>query len=76
MKIDVKLKMVMMPNFLTMEMPARPRQEGFTELPKVSVGELSEEQASQYADEMRAAFMSHWRDKRKNIQPGLTQQPQ
>lgn len=62
MEKKFKLKMVTMPNFLTIEMPPRPRQEGMMDS-SIPVSELSEAEANEYAEEMKLAFVQHWKVK-------------
>lgn len=65
MEIFFKLKMVSMPNFINFEMPPRPRQEVFTHgANSIPIEQLSEEQARQYAEEMRLSFIAHWKNKK------------
>ena len=61
---EFKLLMISMPNFIAVEKPARPRQEGvdFTNQ-GVPVGELTHEEAEGYAEEMKQAFLQHWAKK-------------
>lgn len=63
MKIQLSLNMISMPNFLTIESLPSPRQEGFKPKLTIAVQELSYEQASAYAEEMRLAFIEHWKNK-------------
>lgn len=62
----IKVKMVSMPNFLNVEMPPRPRQEGFQPGHTIPVGDLTEAEANEYAEEMKQAFLDHWRIKFKH----------
>jgi hypothetical protein len=69
MKIQLSLNMVSMPNFLTIESLPSPRQVGFKPKLTVAIQELSFEQASAYAEEMRLAFIEHWKSKGGIINP-------
>jgi hypothetical protein len=63
MEKSFKLLMPTMPNFISYEGPARPKQEGFSaEKNCIPVSDLSEEEARQYAEEMKAAFIEHWKE--------------
>ncbi len=67
--MEKKFKMLppMMPNFLPYESAPRPRQEGFNpENNRISVSELSEEEAIEYGELMKQAFIEHWKVKSKN----------
>lgn len=61
MKIDVKIKMIQMPNFLILETPPVEKQDGFRHGSTIPIGELSEEQANEYAEEMKQSFLNHWK---------------
>lgn len=63
MEKKFNLKMVAMPNFITIEMPPRPRQEGFKEAPIVDVKDMTEQEATEYAEWMRVSFIEHWKSK-------------
>lgn len=61
-----KLLMVQMPNFIRYERPPRPKQEGFNSSDSsISIEELTPEEAAQYAEEMRLAFLAHYEEKTK-----------
>lgn len=62
---EIKLVMISMPNFISYEQPARPRQEGFKPAEGIPVGTLTEDEANQYAEEMKQAFLAHWALKSK-----------
>lgn len=55
MKITIPLVPFSTPNYVTMQMPDRPRQEGFVEAPKYALSELEPEVLSGLCDEFRAA---------------------
>lgn len=63
MKIKLELMPPMMPNFISIKQPARPRQEGFKELPKIPVSDLSREEAEEYGELMKQTFLKHWEQK-------------
>jgi hypothetical protein len=65
MEKKFKLKMVAMPNFLSVESPPRPRQEGMREGIIIPVGDLSPEEAAKYAEWMKLSFIEHWRKKQQ-----------
>lgn len=63
---EFKLQMISMPNFINYEMPPVKRQDGFKpEGNAIPVGSLSEDEAKEYAEEMKEAFLSHWAKKSK-----------
>lgn len=75
MEKKFNLLMVSMPNFLQMERPPQSRQEGFKpDSFSIPVSELSEEEAFQYGEEMKQAFVIHCRKKRLERQ-GFTKLP-
>jgi hypothetical protein len=53
-EIKQKLRPFMTPNFVSVEMPPRPRQEGLVEAPKFALAELDAETLSELCDEFRA----------------------
>lgn len=57
--ITLKLVTPMVPNYISVEMPTRPRQEGFTELPKFDVAELTDAQLNAIADDWRARLLAN-----------------
>lgn len=59
---EIKLKMIQMPNFICIEQSARPRQEGFNQI-TIPVKDFTEEEAVNYAEEMKQAFINHWKFK-------------
>lgn len=64
MEKTFKLKMVEMPNFICIEMPAWQRQYGFnTDAANIPVSSMSIQEATEYAEEMKQAFIDHWRAK-------------
>lgn len=62
MKIEVKLLPPLMPNFISIDTPPRPRQEGLTESYKVRVCELSDQQAEEYGELMKQRFIEHHKE--------------
>ena len=62
MEIKVKLLPPLMPNFISMETPPRPRQEGLQERPKVRVCELSDIEAEEYGELMKQTFIKHHKE--------------
>lgn len=61
---NFKFYMVSMPDFLYVERPAKPRQEGVSFINNmIPVGELTKEEAEQYAEEMKQAFIAHWKER-------------
>ncbi len=57
----------MMPNYIYYERPTRLRQEGVNfEESKISITELSEKEACEYAQLMHDEFIRHWRKKMVN----------
>lgn len=64
MNTQFKLIGQTMPDFISYETPARPRQEGFTPgANQIAIEELTEAQALEYAEEMKNDFFKHWADK-------------
>ncbi len=51
MKIELKLKTPMTPNFIYIEMPPGQRQDGFKEGPSISISDLSNEQLEEIGNE-------------------------
>lgn len=71
MEVKFKLKPPMMPNFLTYEAPAGKKQDGFNpDGNKIDVGQLTEEQATEYSILMQGAFMDHWRKRSNEVKNG------
>jgi hypothetical protein len=62
MDLKVKLLPPMMPNFISIETPARPKQEGFKEGYGIRVCELTNEEAEQYGELMKQAFIQHHKE--------------
>ena len=62
MERKVKLLPPMMPNFISIETPPRPRQEGFQEGHKIRVCELTYQEAEQYGELMRQTFIEHHKE--------------
>jgi hypothetical protein len=60
MIIGRKIKMVKMPNFLSFEQKAGKREDGFKTNDAIDVGDLTSEEAEQFSDEMKQAFIDHW----------------
>jgi hypothetical protein len=61
MEKKIKLLPPMMPNFIGVETPPRPRQEGFQEGIKIRVSELTDAEAEEYGELMKQAFIEHHR---------------
>lgn len=59
MERKVKLLPPMMPNFISIESPPRPRQEGLVERYKISVSELTNDEAVEYGELMKQTFIEH-----------------
>lgn len=58
-----KLLPPLMPNFLAFEIGPQKRQQGFV-TNRVSVTELSEQEAIEYGELMKQAFIEHWKNKK------------
>ncbi len=56
MQKTIELLPVLMPNFLPVK--------GFTQ--RVSVGDLTESEAHEYAELMKQEFIKHWKKKKSN----------
>ena len=54
MKIEMKLKPWVTPNFVILEVPARPRQEGWKEAPSIPLAEVDVAVLSDMCDAFRA----------------------
>lgn len=67
MEKKFKLLPPTMPNFLSLEMPAGRREDGIKEAPKISVSDLSKEEALEYGELMKQAFINHWHTKVNQI---------
>lgn len=48
-----------MPDFIYLDLPPGKRQDGL-QANKIPVGSLSKEQAEEYGEMMKQAFMAHW----------------
>ena len=67
MTVSFNLKMIRMPNFITYEVPAGQRQDGFNPNSNtIPVEMLDENAANKYAEEMKEAFINHWKTKKTN----------
>lgn len=62
--IDIKLRPFTVPNFVSIEMPARPKQDGFIELPKYALHELPDETLERLCAEFREAVLQKARTAR------------
>lgn len=60
----------MMPNFIYIKTEPKPRQEGFTPH-TIPVKDMDEQEAQEYGELMKQAFIQHWKDKKNNqtLQP-------
>lgn len=64
MELTVKIKMPLMPDVLNFEAAPKPKQAGFqTAGNSIAVKDLTEEQANEFADEWKKAFLEHWKEK-------------
>jgi hypothetical protein len=59
MEYKVKLQAPLMPNFISIETPPRPKGEGLQESYKIRVCELTNEEAEQYGELIKQAFIQH-----------------
>lgn len=62
MEKKVKLLPPLMPNFISIETPPRPRQEGLQEKYKIRVCELTESEAIEYGELMKQTFIQHHKE--------------
>lgn len=62
MELKVKLLAPMMPNFIRIEQPPRPRQEGLQEGYKIRVCELTDAEAVEYGELMKQTFIEHHKE--------------
>jgi hypothetical protein len=71
MKIEVDLLPPLMPNFVSAKSEPRKRQDGFSQPLIYDIADFTREEAEQYADLMRDAFMKHWEQRKaqKKISP-------
>jgi len=69
MEKKIKLKMVGMPNFISMDLPPRPREEGIQMNNTIPVQDLTPEEASEYAEWMKISFLEHWKQKVQTATP-------
>lgn len=53
-----------MPNFFSYEMPAGKKEDGVKLNTSIPISELTEEEANEFADMMRAEFIKHWKNKK------------
>ena len=65
MEIRQKIKPPRMPDFIIIDDGPVPRDHPQKESPKISVGQLTQEQALEYAELMKNQFMMHWSKKSK-----------
>lgn len=64
MEKKIKLLPPMMPNFISMEMPAGLKQDGLNiERGKLSITDLTKEEAEEYGELMKQEFIKHWSNK-------------
>lgn len=65
MKITLNLQMITMPNYLHYEIAPVQKQDGFKpDKNIIPVGNLDEDSANTYAEEMKQKFLEHWRKQR------------
>lgn len=62
MEKKIKLLPPMMPNFISIETPPRPRHEGAQFDHKIRVYELSYDEAIEYGELMKQAFINHHKE--------------
>ena len=61
MEISFELNMISLPNELNFKTAPDKRQDGFSHKSNIiSVKDLTEEQAYEYAEEIKHAFVYHW----------------
>lgn len=60
MKKTFELKMCAMPNFIVVQVPARQSPDGLQHS-SIPITELDAEEAEEYAESMRVAFLEHWK---------------
>lgn len=64
MKIKIELNPPRMPNFLSVKQDFNLRECNQTTLLSIPVDKLTEDEAMEYADWMKARFLDHWQRKR------------
>ncbi len=73
MEKKVKLLPPLMPNFISIDTPTRPRQEGLQVGYKIRVCELSYDEAIEYGELIKQTFIKHYeehikREKKSNLE--------
>lgn len=58
-----------MPNFVQFKHKAGLKQDGFKVDGGVPISDFTEDEAHEYAELMRQAFLKHWKEKQPNKQP-------
>jgi len=61
--MDKKMKLLppMMPNFITVDMGiVGKREDGFVEKPKIPISQLTRQEAEEYGELMKQAFIEHY----------------
>jgi hypothetical protein len=67
MERKFKLLPPTMPNFVFMEMPPRPKEEGIDfDRGKISITDFTREEAEEYGELMKQTFIKHWEFKTSN----------
>jgi hypothetical protein len=67
MEIKLNIKKPIMPSEIFIEQPIGKRQDGFNPSKgSIKVKDLTEEQAYEYAELMKQAFIEHWKSGGKN----------
>lgn len=60
MKIELTIQKPVMPDHLSIEGVAGARQDGFSLLKTIPVKDLTSDQAHEYAETLKDAFLNHW----------------
>lgn len=65
MNVNFPLVMIGMPDHISFQVPGTgQRQDGFKPgQNQIAIKDLTEDQAKQYAEELKTAFMDHWKEK-------------
>jgi len=66
MKVSFKVLPPTMPNFVQFESDPVKREEGFTPKEGYPIAKFTREEAEQYAELMKQAFIKHWESKQNN----------
>ena len=69
MKIELKIKLPMTPNFVYLEMPPGTKQDRIKELPEISIDQLSDEQIKEIGAAWTAELLAKKHARKKDVSP-------